>query len=136
MVDRTIQTFKSHLKSGLATCDQNFPLCEWNRRVPQAILVINLLSSSRSHPNISAYIALFGGFNFKFTPFAPSGTKDNRNSWELNELDGYYIGPALQYYRYVTCYLTKTKSKRVSDTVKFIENVIPIPETSMTDHLR
>lgn len=104
---------------------------------------MNLLRASRTHPNISAHTQLFGEFVFRATPLAPHGTKivayvkpAVRKSWDLNEAMGYYIGPAMQHYRCVTCYFSKTKSERICDTVKYIPHVIPIPQTSVADHLR
>ena len=39
----TIQTFKSHFKVALAMVDLNFSLSEWDRMIPQANLILNLL---------------------------------------------------------------------------------------------
>ena len=143
LAERAIQTFKHHFKAGLATCDPSFPLSEWDRLVPQAVITLNLLRSSRLHPNISAYTHLFGEFDFRATPLAPPGNKlvahvkpSVRNSWDLNGVVGYYTGPAMQHYRCVTCYFPKTRSERICDTVRFIPHVIPIPQTSVSDHLR
>ena len=45
--ERAIQTFKHHLKAGLASTDPNFPLSEWDRLIEQAVITLNLLRSSR-----------------------------------------------------------------------------------------
>ena len=44
--ERTIQTWKNHLCSGLATCDPKFPLTEWDLRTPQAGIALNLRVAS------------------------------------------------------------------------------------------
>ena len=143
MAERAIQTFKDHFKAGLATCDPNFPLSEWDRLLPQAVIALNLLRPARARPNISAYAYIFQDFDFQSTPLAPPGTKviahvkpSNRNSWDLNGTAGYYIGPALQHYRCVTCYFPRTRSERVCDTVRFIPNIIPLPQTNIDSYLR
>ena len=143
MAERAIQTFKHHFKSGLATCDPDFPLAEWDRLIQQAIITLNLLRASRTNPKISAYTHIFGEFDFKSTPLAPPGTKivahikpQNRNSWDLNGAVGFYIGPALAHYRCITGYFPKTKSERVCDTVQYISNTIAIPKTNIDDYLR
>jgi len=43
---------------------------------------------------------------------------------------GFYVAPAPDHYRCLTCYLPKTKSEVIADTVKFLPRYIPIPETS------
>ena len=52
--EREIQTFKNHFKAGLASLDPNFPVCEWDRLLPQAFLTLNLLRASRANPKLSA----------------------------------------------------------------------------------
>ena len=143
LAERAIQTFKSHFKAGLATCDPSFPLCEWDRLITQSILTLNMLRPSRTNPNISAHTFLFGEFDFLSTPLAPPGSKvvahikpTARNSWDLNGSIGYYVGPAQLHYRCVTCYFPRTRSERICDTVKFISNVIPFPKTTIDDYLR
>mgnify|MGYP003330606412 CR=1 FL=1 len=86
-----IQTYKSHLKSGLAGVDPKFPLSEWDRLIPQTNITLNLLRSSRINPKLSAYAYIHGFFNFQATPMAPPGTKvlvhmhsEKRGTWDLN----------------------------------------------------
>ena len=143
LAERSIQTFKSHFLAGLATCDPDFPLREWDRLLDQAVLTLNLLRSSRTNPKISAYTFLFGEFDFRSTPLAPPGTKliahikpQQRGSWDLHGVQGFYTGPALNHYRCITCYFPKTRQVRICDTVKFIEHTIPIPQTTIDDYLR
>ena len=74
---------------------------------------------------------------------APPGAKivmhskpDQRSSWAYHGLEGYYVGPAQNHYRCLTCYLPLTRSEVPSDTVKFIPRYIPIPEVSIDDHVK
>ena len=60
LAERAIQTFKNHLKAGLATVDPDFPLAEWDRLIPQANITLNLLRSARVNPKLSAYAYIFG----------------------------------------------------------------------------
>jgi hypothetical protein len=71
--ERAIQTFKSHFVSGLASTPTNFPMHLWCRLLPQAQDTLNMLRTSNINPNISAYTALQGHFNFMQTPMAPPG---------------------------------------------------------------
>ena len=62
--ERAIQTFKSHFISGLCTVDPKFPLNLWDKLLPQAILTFNLLCLSNINPRLSAYIQVYGSFNY------------------------------------------------------------------------
>ena len=46
------------------------------------------------------------------------------------------MGPALNHYRCVTCYFPCTRTTRVCKTVTFIPHEIPIPQVTLTDHLK
>ena len=118
-------------------------MSEWDRLLQQALITLNLLRSSRANPKLSAYAYLHGVFDFNKTPLAPPGTKTivhnrpaNRPSWGYHGEDSFYIGPALDHYRCVTVFVPKTRSTRISDTVMFIPTTIPVPSTTIEDHLR
>ena len=109
----------------------------------QAELCVNLLRNARVNPTLSAWSYLFRPFDFNKTPLAPPGTKlvihkkpTNRKSWDFHGEDGYYIGPAMDHYRCITAYIPKTHSERVTDTATLIPNVVPIPETTVEDHVK
>ena len=55
LAERAIQTYKSHFKSGLASCDPNFPLTQWDRLIEQCNITLNLLRSSRYNPKLSSW---------------------------------------------------------------------------------
>jgi hypothetical protein len=46
---------------------------------------------------------------------------------------GWYLGPAMEHYRYHRCYVTKTQSERISDTVEFFPSEAKAPIMSATD---
>ena len=115
IAERAIQTYKSHFKSGLAAMDLNFPLSEWDRLMPQANITLNLLRTARANPKLSAHSHIHGNFNFNATPMAPPGTKvivhanpRKRASWDLNSVTGWCIGPSMNHYCCVKCYIPKT----------------------------
>ena len=140
--ERAIRTFKNHFLSGLATCPQDFPITEWDRLLEQALLTLNLLRNSRVNPRLSAHAYLFGNHNFNKVPLVPPGTKlvvhnkpGKRPSWAFHGDDGWSIGPAPQHYRCIKCYIPKTHSTRISDTISIIPTVIPIPEYNLEEKL-
>ena len=74
--EKAIRTLKNHLLSGLATCDPNYPIDEWDRLLPQCELTLNLLKTSRANTKLSSWAYLFGAYNFNKSPIAPPGTKN------------------------------------------------------------
>ena len=100
LAERAIQTFKQHFKTGLALVDPDFPLSQWDRLLPQAVMTLNMLRASRANPKLSAYSYIFGEFDFNATPLAPPGTRvvahskpAVRGTWAPNGEDAWYIGP-------------------------------------------
>ena len=135
--ERAIRTFKNHFLTGLATCPPNFPITEWDRLLDQALLTLNLLRTSRINTKLSAHAYLFGNHDFNKVPLLPPGTKivihnkpGKRPSWAFHGEEGWSIEPAPDHYRCIKCYLPKTHSTRISDTISIIPNIIPIPEYS------
>jgi hypothetical protein len=118
-----IRTYKNHLLACLATCDPDFPVSEWDRLLFQVELTLNLLRSSRVNPKLSAHAYLHCNFDFNKTPLAPLGTKvvvhlkpDQRPSWAYHGEEGWYVGPSMEHYRCVKCYLPATSRERDVDT--------------------
>jgi hypothetical protein len=134
---RAIHTFKSHFIAGLCSVDPNFPLKLWDKLLPQATITLNLLQQSRINPRMSAYAQLNGHFDFNRTPLVPPGTRiiahekpDQRESWDPNGVDGYYLGPALDHYRCYQVHITKTEGTRIVNTVEFYPAKLAMPSTS------
>ena len=65
--ERAIYTLKNHLIAGLCTCGSCFPASYWDKLLPQALITLNLLHSSRRNPSLSAYVAIYGNFDFNAT---------------------------------------------------------------------
>ena len=138
--ERAISTFKDHFVAGLSSVHPNFPMHLWCRMLEHAEITLNLLRASRINPNLSAYAALFGNFNYDRTPLAPPGSKviahekpGQRRSWGAHGVDGWYIGPALNHYRCHRVYLPSTRGERVSDTVEFFPHRGNIPAVTPAD---
>jgi hypothetical protein len=134
--ERVIRTYKNHLLAFLATCDPEFPVSEWDRLLFQVELTLNLLRSSRVNPKWSAYAYLHGNFDFNKMPLAPPGTKvvlhlkpDQWASWAFHAEEGWYVGPSMEHYRCVKCYMLTTSRERDINTVEFFPTTTPFPET-------
>jgi len=122
--ERAIRTWKNHFIATLAGLDPKFPMCAWNELIPQAEITINLLRQSPMHPRQSAWEAINGAYDFDAHPMAPPGTAvtihekpAQRKSWSKHGVPGFYVGPALQYYRCYTVWVTHTGTTRTTDTV-------------------
>ena len=88
-------------------------------------------------------LIFFGNFDFNKTPLAPPGTKivihakpNKRDSWSFNGKDGQYIGPAMNHYRCITCYIPSTFKTRITDIAALIPHNISIPTSTVDDHIR
>ena len=139
----TICTFKNHFLSGIATCDPDFPLREWDLLLSQVELTLNVLRNSRLNPKLSSWAFLFGNHDFNKFPLLPPGTKvilhakpRKQASWSFHGKQGWYIGPATNHYRCIICYISKTHRERLTDTATIIPRNIPIPQAFLEEHLR
>ena len=142
MAERTIQTYKNHLISGLFTCDSKFPAREWDRLLTQCNITINLLISARCNPSLSAHAAVHGNYDFNTTPMVSPVTKvvvhkkaDNRKSWTGYGTEVWYIGPSLHHYRYFKCYMPLTCSEQDTDTVEFSPTTTLFPRVTTDIYL-
>ena len=73
--EKAIRTAKNRILSGLATCDTNYPITEWDRLLPQAEITLNLLQNSLVNPNLSAWAYINKPYDFNKMPMTPPGTK-------------------------------------------------------------
>jgi hypothetical protein len=106
----------------------------WYRLLPQAVITLNMLRTSRINPKLSASTHIDGQYDFNRAPMAPPGTKIiahetpiRRRTWEPNGQDGWYTGPALEHYRCYMVYITKTTGEHVVETVVFFPEKVKLP---------
>jgi hypothetical protein len=112
----------------------------WDRLLPQAVITLNMLRTSRINPKLSAATHIFGQYDFNRAPMAPPGTRiishetpSTRQTWAPHGQDGWYIGPALEHYRCYTVYITKTRGDRIEETVDFFPEKFTLPFPSAQD---
>jgi hypothetical protein len=112
----------------------------WDRILPQAVMKLNMLRTSRINPKLSPAIHIFVQHDFNRAPLAPPGTRivahetpGKRKTWAPHGQDGWYIGPALEHYRFYTVYITKTRSRRVVETVEFFPHKFKLPSPSSSE---
>jgi hypothetical protein len=126
LAERAIRSFKYQLIAGLCSTDKSFPMHLWDILLPQAVITLNMLRTSRINPKPSAATHIYGQYDFNRAPMAPPGTRiiahetpNRRRIWAPHVQDGWYIGPALEHYRCYTVYITKSRVERVVETVNF-----------------
>jgi hypothetical protein len=73
--ERAIRTFKEHFVAGISSVDPTFPLQLWDRLLPQAEITLNLLRTSRLHPQLSTAAHFHGLVDYNKTAFALPGCK-------------------------------------------------------------
>jgi hypothetical protein len=73
--ERAIRSFKDHLIAGLCSTDKYFPMYLWDRLLPQAVITLNMLRTSRINPKLSAATHIYGQYDFNRAPMAPPGTR-------------------------------------------------------------
>jgi hypothetical protein len=62
--ERAIRSFKDHLIAGLCSTDKSFPMHLWDIFLPQTVIAMNILRTSRINPKLSAATQIFGQYDF------------------------------------------------------------------------
>ena len=134
--------FENRLIVRISTCDSRYPGREWNRILPQTAITLNLLRSSRRSPSLSVYAVIVGEISFNVTPIATTGTKvlihikhNKRRTIGAYAIDGWYIVPSMDRYRFYSCYVYETLGVRNTDTVEFSLRRILFPTVNSNFHI-
>jgi hypothetical protein len=132
--ERAIGTFKEHFVSGISLVDPSFPLHLWDRLLPQAEITLNLLQTSRLHPQLSASAHFHGLIDYNKTSFAPPGCKIiahekpvKRRTWAPHGQHGYSLGPAMHHYRCQNVYISPTASECIADYLELFPHNYQMP---------
>jgi hypothetical protein len=141
--EQAIQTFKDAFIAALAMTNRDFPLQLWDKLAPQVQDTLNLLRASRINPNISAYEALNGPYNWDRYPLTPPGCKAviyeapaARGSWALRGTDARYLGPSADHYRCNLYFVPETRAYRISGSAELFPQHCQVPNLSPNAHLK
>jgi hypothetical protein len=114
----------------------------WDRLLPQAEITLNLLRTSRLHPQLSAAAHYHGLVDYNKTAFAPPGRKiiahekpGKRRTWDPHGQHGYSLGPAMHHYRCHNVYISTTIIEHIVDTIEVFPHNYQMPQLSSTDRL-
>jgi hypothetical protein len=112
----------------------------WDRLLPQAVITLNMLRNSRVNPKLSTATHICGQYDFNRAPMAPPGTRiiahetpNRRSTWAPHGLDGWYVGPAIEHYRFYTVHITKRRRDRIVETVDFFPEKLTLPFATPQD---
>jgi hypothetical protein len=140
--ERAIRAFKEHFVAGISSFDPAFPLHLWDRLLPQAEITLNLLRTSRLHPQLSVAAHFHGLVDYNKTAFAPPACKiiahekpGKRQTWAPHGQHGYLLGPAMHHYRCQNVYISTKASERIVDTLELFPHNYHMPKLSSTDRL-
>jgi hypothetical protein len=137
-----IRTFKEHFVAGLSSVDLSYPMNLWDRLLPQAEITLNLLRTSRLHPQLSVAAHYHGLVDYNKTAFAPPGCKKiahkkpgKRRTLAPHGQHGYSLGPAMHHYRCQNVYISTTASERIADALELFPHNYQMPQLSSTERL-
>jgi hypothetical protein len=140
--ERSIRTIREHFVAGISSVDPTFPLYFWERLLLQADTTLNLLRTSRLHPQLSTAAHFHGLVDYNKTAFNPPGCKiiahekpGKRRTWAPHGQHGYTLGPTMHHYRYQNLYISSTASERIVDTLEFFPHNCQMPQLSSTGRL-
>ena len=141
--ERAIQTFKDAFIAALATTDRDFPLQLLDKLAPQVQNTLNLLRTLRTNPEISAYEALNGPYDWNRYPLAPPGCKAIiyeapavHGSWASRGTDVWYLGPSKDHYGCNLFYVPKTRAYCISGSAELFPQHCQVPNLSRDEHLK
>jgi hypothetical protein len=106
----------------------------WDRLLPQAEITLNLLRTSRLHPQLSAAAHFHNIVDYEKKAFAPPGCKIIAHE-KPGKHHGYSLGPAMHHYRCQNVYISATASERIVDTLEFFPHNYQMSQLSSTDRL-
>jgi hypothetical protein len=140
--NRSIQTFKAHFISILASINNKFPLLLWCHLLEPTELTLNLLCQSRVAPKILAFAHVHGTRNYIQKLFAPIGCvvqthvkPNDRLSWDTRSEPGFNLGTSMEHHQCFRVYVTRTRATRISDTIVFKHQYITSPMISPESHV-
>jgi hypothetical protein len=141
--ERAIQTFKDAFIAALATTDSNFPLQLWDRLMLQVQDMLNMMRESRTNPEILAYEALNGPYDWNRYPLAPLGCKafvyedgDTRGLGASRGGDAWYLGLSQDHYRCGFYYIPETRAYHISGSSELFTQHCQLPDMAPHQHLQ
>jgi hypothetical protein len=110
---------------------------------PQVENTLNLMRASCIDPNMLAYEAIHGPYNWNRFPLAPLGCKaiiyeslEAWGSWGTRGTDAWYLGPSVDHYQCNHYFVPKTQAYRISGSAELFPQHCQVPFMSAKDQLQ
>jgi hypothetical protein len=101
------------------------------------------MQASQINPEILAYEALNGPYDWNRYPLAPLGCKaivykdgDTRGLWASRGIDGWYLGPSKDHYRCALYYIPKIRAYCISGSMELFPQHCQFPNLTAEQHFR
>ncbi len=142
-VNAVKRMFKDHYISTIATSDSKFPLQLWDHLTPQVENTLSILRPSCINPEISAYEAVYGPYDWNRFPLAPLGCKaviyespEAQSSWGSKGTNTWYAGPSFNHYQCSHYFVPKTRAYWISGSAKLFPQHCQVPFLMWNEHLQ
>jgi hypothetical protein len=139
--ERAIQTFQDVFIADLTTTDCKFLLQLWDKLAPQVQDTLNLPRTSQINPNVLAYEALNGPYNWDCYPLAPPRCKAVIykapvvcGSWASRDTDAWYLRPLADHYQCNIYYVPEMQAYRISGSAELFPQHCQVPNLSNNAH--
>ena len=138
--ERAIRTFKNHFRCRTMQHRRTLSITLMGPTHRTSRHHIEPTPGIRINPKQSAWSQLNGPYDHNAWPLAPPGIHvlvhekpDSRKSWAPHANDGWYIGPAINHYRSYRVYMRDTQGERITDTLSWFPQHIPLPTATSTE---
>ena len=115
--ERLIQTYKSCIKSRVASLLPTFPITYWCSLIPKVDFRINIVRKCRHKPLLSEWAVMEGEYHFDATPVAPQGSEilmhEKREIFGINAKKAWQIAPCFNHYQTFKGILQSTGEERM-----------------------
>ena len=140
--ERALQTYKSCVKSTMASLPPTFTIAYLCKLLPQIYFSVYILRKCRQNPLLSAWASMEGEFHFDATPITPQGTEmliqkkpNQRRTFGFNAKKAWYIAPCFQHYRTFKGIMASNGAERILDTVQFKHHAIETPQLTPANRI-
>ena len=140
--ERSIQTGKAHLITGLVGINPKFPLHLWCSLIPQCEKNLNMMRPTQINSKISADTYLQGTHDFNRVPFTPPGiltvihkSPDSHESYAPHGLKVWYVGGSPEHYHCFDIWCPDTRRVRQGETVCFFPHDHVLPSLSPQENI-
>jgi hypothetical protein len=140
MAKKAIQTFKDHFVSVLSGCALTFPVHLWCQLLLHVEWQLLLLQQSQLHPNLFAYVHIYGHHDYKEHPFVPIGMEalvhDKQHKCQTYAehcKKAFVLGTSTKHYQHWKFWSTATRATCILGAAFFKHKYLTNPSVTPKD---